>query len=403
MLVIGGRIETVAKCREAGAKVIYLQHPHRFTADHVPLVHAALLADFTDWAVTRPLARSAREAFAISGVATLTEPALETAGRVTDLLGLPGNGYAVHRLLRDKLAMRRRQAEAGVGPVAAAAVVERRSLAQFAEAHGYPFIVKPADGVASMGVRKVAGPSDLAAAWRHIEQVRSEPLSAATFGTVSVDTFLAEEYLDGPEYSVEAFTFHGRHVVLAVTEKLTLPNFLEIGHAVPARLTEPVRQAVVAAATAFLDCIGVGEGPSHTEIRLTPAGPRVVESHTRPGGDRIIELVEAAYGIDLERYTVSWPVDLVAELDQAPAPRQAAATRFVLAEPGTVERVDGLEAVRAEPDVVLADLNLRPGDEVRPLAWSWDRPGQVVVTAPTTERAVARAEELAGRIRIVTR
>ncbi|HEY4937434.1 MAG TPA: ATP-grasp domain-containing protein, partial [Actinomycetota bacterium] len=266
-----------------------------------------------------------------------------------------------------------------------------------------PFIIKPADGTASMGVLRVDGSDDLDDAWRHIGRVRSEPLRADAIGTVQADAFIAEEYLDGPEYSVEAFTFRGRHVVLAITEKSVLPNFVEVGHAVPARLDDPVAFQVSDAVRTFLDCIGVCEGATHTEVRLTAGGPRVVESHTRPGGDRIIELVETAVGVDLERYTLGWPLGLVPEITESPHPVGAAATRFILAEPGVVERVEGVEAVRAQPDVVLVEVGVSPGDCVRAPAWSWDRPGQVVAAAGTTEAAVARCEELVDQIRIVTR
>lgn len=403
LLLIGGRIETLRKVVDLGARVVYLQHPDRFTPEHADLVDAALLADFTDWAVTRPLVEAAHASFRIDAVSTLTEPGLDTAGRVTDLLGLPGTGYRVSRLLADKRAMRRRQAEAGVDPVASAPACDVQCLSEFGRDHGYPFIVKPADGVASIGVLRIDAPDQLEDAWRHVQRVCAEPLSAPAFGTIRTEAFLAEEYLDGPEYSVEAFSFAGRHVILAVTEKATLPNFIEIGHAVPARLAAGAGAAIGASVAAFLDCMGVTDGPTHTEIRLTAAGPRVIESHPRPGGDRIIELVQAACGVDLEVYTPGWALGMVPEIADPPATPCAAATQFLTAEPGVVQSVEGAEEVRGEPDVLLVEIIVRPGDRIRPPAWSWDRPGQVAVAAPTTEAAIARCAELAGRIRIVTR
>jgi biotin carboxylase len=318
------------------------------------------------------------------------------------LSDVAGCGYEVTRLLRDKLAMRARQAQEPTGAVAAAPACSPESLAAFGEAHGYPFIVKPVEGVASMGVLRVDGPHELDAAWRHITDVRAHPLEAPAFGSVDVDGFIAEEYLDGDEVSVESFSFDGRHIVLSVTEKTTFPNFVEAGHALPARLDDDTTAEVIAATHAFLEMAGVRQGPSHTEMRLTGAGPRVVESHTRPGGDRIIEMVEAAYGVDQERYTVGWPCRAVPELRERPPARCAAATRFLTADPGTVQGIEGVDRVRAQPGVLLADVTVVIGDAVRPPAWSWDRPGQVIVTAPTTEEAVERCEALTREITIVT-
>ena len=65
--------------------------------------------------------------------------------------------------------------------------------------------------------------------------------------------------------------------------------------------------------------------------------------------------------------------------------------------------IEGEDEVRAHQDVIGLDLAVGVGDWVRPLRTSWDRVGQVLVTAPTTGRAVALADELAGRIRVVTR
>ena len=115
-----------------------------------------------------------------------------------------------------------------------------------------------------------------------------------------------EEYLDGPEISVETLSFDGRHVVVAVTDKETRRPRLRrdrpfaaqrlLGRDCCARSTRLV--------TDFLDAVGLRNGPGHTEVKLTSRGPRIVESHNRIGGDRINELAEIAYGVDMERYAL---------------------------------------------------------------------------------------------------
>ncbi len=96
--------------------------------------------------------------------------------------------------------------------------------------------------------------------------------------------------------------------------------------------------------------MGLRDGVSHTELRLTSRGPRVIESHDRVSGGRVMDLVEAVYGIDLERHAVGWPFRLVPELPWRPAARGAAATRFLTAEPGTVVAIEGADEVRAHPE-----------------------------------------------------
>lgn len=142
--------------------------------------------------------------------------------------------------------------------------------------------------------------------------------------------------------------------------------------------------------------MGLTDGPSHTEIRLSRRGPMVIESHNRAGGDHIDELVRAAYGIDLAAYAVGWPTGLVAELPDDPRPVAAASIRFLMRAPGIVTAVKGVEDVAARPDVLAAEVRVRPGDVVRPLRDNWDRLGFVAVRAADTDAAVELCERLAA-------
>jgi len=400
VLVIGGRVETVRKARDLGLRVVNVQRPEEYRPEHAELVEAALLVDYTDWSVLGPLVTAAHQVYGFDGVATITEPGVEPAARVAEALGLAGNSPRCARLMRDKAAMREHLA-GRPGAVAAAVAGDRAGLGAFGARHGYPFIVKPVDAAASFGVRRVDGPAAIDDAWASIVRLRGS--TEHPFATYfPVGDFLMEEYLEGPEYSVESFTFDGRHLLLAVTEKATHTSFVETGHALPARLAPADDHAVRACAEEFLDTVGLRQGAAHTEVKLTPGGPRVIESHGRPGGDRIMELVDAAYGFDIESFTVGWAGGVLTAPERAPSARAAAATRFLTSEPGRVTRVQGVDEVRAHEGVIGVDVAVPVGGAVRPLGASWDRVGQVLVTAADTTAAVILAERLAEKITITT-
>lgn len=400
LLVIGGRVETVRKACELGLRVVNVQRPEEYRPEHADLVEAALLVDYTDWDVLRPLVTAAHEVYGFSGVATITEPGVVPVGRIAELLGLRGPSHLCARLMRDKEAMRAHLAGLP-GAVAAAPVEGPDSLREFGERHGHPFVLKPVDAAASFGVRLVRGPEESADAWRDVERLRAST-DHRFANYFPMTRFLMEEYLDGPEYSVESLSFDGRHVCLAVTEKATVGAFVETGHALPARLSDADETAVLACVTAFLDAVGLGHGPAHTEVKLTSRGPRVIESHARPGGDRIMELVDAAYGVDIEGYTVGWAAGVLPALPARPEPRAAAATRFLTSAPGVVTGVEGVDEVRAHEGVFGVDVAVSVGDVIGPLEASWDRTGQILVAAPDTAAAVALAEQLAGKITVTT-
>ncbi|MET7570012.1 ATP-grasp domain-containing protein [Streptomyces sp. NPDC005492] len=401
VLIVGGRIENVRKAKEQGHEVVFLQRPELFLAGHAELVDAALLVDYRDWDTLVPLITAAHQVYGFTAAVTTSEAGVEPAARINDLLGLGGVSHEVVLLLRDKLLMRRHLAS--VAPeitVAAEELDGRESLDRFAAAHGYPFIVKPVDGIASLGLQLVRSEAELDDVWATARELRGvEHQFASAF---PIERFVMEEYIDGPEFSVEAFTFAGRHMIVAITEKLTSDNFVELGHVVPARVDPDSARAIEHCVHTFLDAIGLQEGPSHTEVRLSDRGPRVIESHNRPGGDRIRDLVEAAYGFDIERYTVAWAGGTLPEPASRPALRQAAATRFLSAEPGTVTAVEGAETAADHPDVLTVALDIAVGDTVRPLRSSWDRIGQVVAVGPDADAALALSHKTAEAIVVRT-
>jgi biotin carboxylase len=401
VLIVGGRLDNLRKAKDAGLGIVYLQQPVQFTGAHAALVDAAILVDYTDWAAVEPLVQSAHQAYGFSRAVSTTESGVEPAARINDALGLGGVSHRVARLLRDKRAMREHLADEPAMTVAAAEVAGRDSLTAFGAAHGYPFIIKPVDGLGSLGLQVVRAADGVDAAWERIQSLRGVEHQFSQF--FPLDRFLMEQYIDGPEFSVEAFTFAGRHVIVAITEKLTFEdNFIELGHAMPARLDPESERAVERCVLRFLDVVGIPDGPSHTEVRLSAEGPKVIESHNRPGGDRIRDLVEEAYGFDIERYTVAWPSGVLPALPGRPAPTQSSATRFLRGQPGTVTAIDGLAKARSLPGVVEVVLDVSVGDTTHELRSSWDRVGQAIAVGTTTDEAIAVCEKAVAAIRIIT-
>ncbi|MBX9427604.1 MULTISPECIES: ATP-grasp domain-containing protein [Streptomyces] len=395
VLLIGGVDAHVERFTALGVKIVLIQHPDKVTEYQTRAADVLLVVDYTDWDVVRPFAEAARAVYGVDAVVSLTEPGLNPASRLGDLFGLTdGRRYEVSRRMRDKWLMRRHLAESGLPVPHAALVEDRASLDAFGERAGFPFILKPVSTTAGFGLLRAESPEDLDRVWARVRELDGGRTDRGST-MFTVDGFLMESYIDGPEFSVEALSFAGRHVVVAVTEKLTAEeHFVELGHAVPARLSDADRERLTGAVEEFLTAMGVTDGPSHTEIRLSSRGPVVIESHNRLGGDNIVELVEAAYGVDMIAYGAAWPLGLTEPLAEAPAPKAAAVMRAVLREPGTVTAVSGVEAVRARPDVLAAQVSVRAGDTVRALNDNWDRLGSVVATAADTDSAVELCERL---------
>ncbi|MEU1122550.1 ATP-grasp domain-containing protein [Streptomyces sp. NPDC005899] len=387
VLVIAGRAGKLKAAVDAGFEVVYAQHTELFADHHRAASHEAVLLDYTRPERLLPVVAGLHRAAPLALVASFTDPGLEPAGLATEHLGLPGNPASVSVLLRDKYALRTRLAEAGVESHPCALVESAAGLRDFCERHGYPVVLKPRDGTGSENVRRIESPEDVERAFDG-RTGQQPPL-------------LAERFLVGKEISVETVSQHGRHSVLAFTEKFIDENFVECGHVVPARVGPEHRPAVERLVTGVLDAAGLTEGCAHTEVMLTDAGPVSIESHNRMGGDRIYELVRLSHGPDLERLGFTLPLG-IDPLPEPPAPTGAAAIWFVRAEPGRVVEVEGTEQAEKAEGVQEVAVNVEPGSEVRPVRSSADRVGYVIATGEDADSAVERARAAAEGIRVRT-
>ena len=94
-------------------------------------------------------------------------------------------------------------------------MADESELAAAAERVGFPAVLKPVESAGSVHVSRVDSLDGLRAAYRRLAAD-----SRTDFGRGLDGPVLLEEYLDGPEISVEGYVEDGRAVVLAVTTKL---------------------------------------------------------------------------------------------------------------------------------------------------------------------------------------
>jgi biotin carboxylase len=256
------------------------------------LVEDHELADVQDAEAVVKAGLALAERHEIAGVLTWNEYSLVPAAALAERLGLPGNTVASMRACRDKGTTRRLLAEGGVPSAASERVDSLKAASHAAARIGYPVVLKPASHAASIGVIRVDRPDDLPAAWQFTA-------SGARAQGSEGSGVLVEEYLDGPEVSVECVSRAGETVAVAVTRKELgfAPYFEEVGHTVTA--DDPLLPVVAPVARQALRALGVSDGVQHVELRLTDSGPRIIEVNARIGGDFIGKLVHLATGLDL--------------------------------------------------------------------------------------------------------
>ncbi|HEX6469109.1 MAG TPA: ATP-grasp domain-containing protein [Streptosporangiaceae bacterium] len=340
----------------AGRQLIVILSPSEHARRMRPLFAETCVAvyDLTDADLRRRLADHKP-----TGILTFSEPMLRATAELAADLGLPYHELPVVDRLTSKYLQRTRLNDAGVDPTVSVRITAAEQWEPAVREVGLPAVVKPVRGVSSRNTMLI---DSVAAGRERIgELLRVE-------GAVVVDEYLPGIDVPDPfgDYlSVESLVQRGVRTHLAITGKLRLaPPFRECGQFWPARLDRTTREGVLALTDQAIKALEVTTGILHTEIKLTPDGPRVIEVNGRVGG-YIPELARYAAGIDLVdagiRIAGGERVD-VPELDL-----DRVCFQFTTPAPvarGVVTRVCDAAAVRAVPGVTAYHPLARPGTEV---------------------------------------
>lgn len=290
------------------------------------------------------------------------------AAHGVELLNLPdAHTHTVARLVADKYAMRQRLADAGLGAVSFHEVSNVAALCALVDGaeDTTSWVVKPVMGTGSRGVSRVRTRDQCEQAFH-----RALEVSVPYGGRAGV---LAERFMEGRQFSVEAVSDRGRHHLVALTQKFTDRRTLaEVGHCVPAQVSDEEWDAIDASVRASLDALGVEWGPTHTEIVLQTSGVvHLIETHTRLGGHGIPSLVRDAMGLDLRSMVfdqimeVTWGPPFSGGLwaSDARSTHRAAAVWFgYVRAAGTLLSVEAPVTGDAEVEVLIERGAWIPGD-----------------------------------------
>jgi biotin carboxylase len=224
----------------------------------------------------------------------------------------------------------------------------------------FPAILKPRHGSGSRGVVEV----------RSLEQLRA----SVERRNEHEPALILEEYLrdrhadqDFACYvSVESTVSDGRVSHLAITGRLPPAEpFRETGFFIPSALAAGDRADVLECAGAAIAALGVTIGCLHTEIKLTPDGPRVIELNARIGGS-VAKLMPIATGINPLTLALRLALGERVAFDEMPPSTQVTFMLYAQA-PAAMRRIDaveGIDRLRADPAVVELILKRGPGQRV---------------------------------------
>ncbi|RJX37551.1 ATP-grasp domain-containing protein [Paenibacillus pinisoli] len=387
---------------EQGHKVISIvsstDNPQKYGYEGI--YHDLIIADIRDEESLYQAIQASPYAGQLDALIPATDYASHLTARVAERLGLQGIPYEAALKARNKDLARQAYAEHGVPSAKFKKVKTYEEALAASISIGFPVVLKPTNAASSQNVYFIHDEADLKAAFEVIVEFK------VTYMDFKVrDEYLIEEYLEGPEFSVELFLSDGIPLFHTVTEKLTspLPYFVELVHTLPAPSYREHQDDLIRTAAGALHAIGIVDGPSHVEVKLTANGPRIIEVNGRPGGDHISsDLLLQAFGVDIFEATVNYYLNRPIHIERKH--ERAAAIAYVTADrEGVFESIDGFAALQAHPHIVRTHLISQPGQAVGIAKSSDDRLGYFILTADTAQEAKQLALELLGKLQVVYR
>jgi biotin carboxylase len=307
-------------------------------------------------------------------------------------MGLPHNPVDAVRAATDKAAQRQRWAAAGLPQPSFRLVPAQACVRQAAEAVGFPCVVKAVSLSASQGVLRADDPAAAVEAARRIRKVLDEAERPAS------EPLLIEEYLPGPELSIDGILTAGDLAVTAVFDKPGTPDgptFEETLLVSPSRLPAGTLAAAVRTAADAARSLGLSTGPIHAELRVGDRGPAMLELASRSIGGLCSRALRFPGGASLEEI-------VLANALGRPIPAAAGFLRpcgvFMLPVPrgGILRAVEGRAAALAVPGITGLNITIPPGQRVRPLPDGDRYLGFVFAeggTGPEVEHALTAASQ----------
>jgi biotin carboxylase len=394
IMILGASIlqlPAIEKAKEMGLEVIAVDMNPEAVGFKVPGVIIEVIST-----IDTPVILEAAKRHQINGIMTLaSDMPMQSVAVVSHEMGLVGISEDTALKATNKAFMRDALKEGGVPIPMYFRVKGKQAFVEAVEqvrSAGYKCIVKPADNSGSRGVDLLKEDADLDAAYEYT-------VKYSRGGEIVV-----EEFMEGPEVSVETLAVDGEVHVIQITDKLTTgaPYFVEMGHSQPSQLKEEIQEEIKEVAIAANNTIGIKNGPSHTEIKVTKDGPKIVELGARLGGDCITtHLVPLSTGVNMVECSIRCALGEKPDLE--PKWSKGSAIMYLKTETGTVKDIKGIEEAEAILGVKQVSIVHGVGELVGEIKSSVDRAGFVIAQAEDVQKAVANCAVALDKISIVTK
>lgn len=324
-----------------------------------------------------------------------SEVSMAVMGRINDELGLSGISREQAICATNKHLMRK-AFEKGNAPSPKSILAQdaEDAWSRLQNEFDTDAILKPSRNSGSRGIAKVSRNMDKGDFIRAYDEALSESRDHSV---------LIEQFIEGPEFSIEMIVWRGDIHVLTVTDKKTTgaPHFVELGHNQPSCFSATDVETLKAAAVAGVRALGVNNCACHAEAKLMNGKAYLMEVGARLGGDFIsTELTHLSTGVDMVAAAIDVALGVEPDLSAKEEPK-GVCIRYFCPKPGKLVSISNTEVLN-NPHVYLWEIYPKEGDVIPAVTSSLCRSGHVIVTEKTPQKAIELAERLIESVKFET-
>lgn len=382
------QIPIIKKAKEIGVYVIAVDG-----SSHAPglsLADKAIVANICDKEIMLEIAKNE----GVTGVIhPCSEVSMHVMGYINDKLGLAGIGEQVARRATNKALMRKAFADYGASsPRSYETFNVDEAWCLFCGFMGNA-ILKPSRNSGSRGIAKIT---------KQISRENFELAYAISYENSRDKSVLIEDFIEGPEFSIEVLVYDNIINILTITDKLTTgaPHFVELGHSQPTQIPEDLQYLVRQTVTDGVRALGLNNCAAHAEVKIQDGKVYIMEIGARLGGDFITtNLTPLSTGIDMVAGAINIALGHEPNLAPLHTP-QGSCIRYITPKPGIIKSINMVEDVPAY--VKDYEVYWHVGDTVSEICSSLDRSGHVIVIGKDAKEAINNAEDIIGKTIVVT-
>ncbi|WP_055107122.1 ATP-grasp domain-containing protein [Paenibacillus ihumii] len=372
-----------------------LYRNNRVAQYEYPIMKEVILTEYMHSEAFKDIVRELDARLKFSAVIPARDYAVRASATIAEMLGLPGLGEKAARCLTHKALLREICAEYNIPHPRFKKIESLKDLQEFVL--DKPVIFKPANRQASLGISKIERREDIPDAWEYTTSAQEDGRRIVSTRQIPKE-YIAEEYIEGFEVSIESFVQGGHPIFHNITVKTTGENFIELQHVAPGDLDPALQDSLIQHKENFIRALSVQDGTLHSEWKIDNGSPYIIECAGRTPGDCIVDLISESYQFNFYNEFCNLLCGETPQIQNHPT--RVSAIRFFTPHPGVLKEIQGLETLQ-QPDIIAFNLTVKPGDTIAPLRSSWDRVGYFIVTAQSHKDLNHRIEDVLKQVTFV--